>query len=217
MGKSGWGWRGTVAFGLVAATAVAGLARGASRHDERGGGDQEIVVHLFRTNLDTIAAAQVAASRATTDAVKDFAASIVDDRQAANDQLLRLAAEQGMNVADVRLAAGATPQGTLSTAPLINTPADHFDFDFATRMVADHQADVAQAQTAQSLARAPALVAAIRDWVPTLLQQQARAMSLAATLRQPPPRALQQPGEPPGVSRTVTGADLPPNDVNLLR
>ena len=216
MGKSVWGSRVVVAFGLAAA-GLAGQAWGASRHDERGGGDQEIVVHLVRTNQDTIAAAQIAASRATSLAVKDFAASIVNDREAANDQLLRLAAEQGMNVDDVRLAAGALPQGALSTAPLVNTPADRFDFDFATRMVADHQADVAQAQTAQALARAPQLVAVIRDWVPTLLQQQATAMALASTLRQPPPRVLQQPGEPPGVSRTVTGADLPPSNPGLLR
>ncbi|HSS37768.1 MAG TPA: DUF4142 domain-containing protein [Polyangia bacterium] len=199
-------WRLAAAAGLL--FAAAGAARAADTpFDPRGGRDQEILTQLHQQNQDAIAAARIAQERATRAEVKSFADKVIDERQAADARLLAYAQREGMNVPEIRTAAGALPHGPLATARLTTSAADRFDVEFANAMVAREQANVDQAVQAETLARGPRLAAVIHDIIPKLLDEQAGAMGLAAALPTLPPPAVQQPGDPSVVSWTHTGAD----------
>jgi uncharacterized protein (DUF305 family) len=181
-----------------------------SRFDERGGGDQAVLMALHRQNQQAIVDAQIAQERATLGAVRDYATTIISNRAMSDATMMNYARTQGMNLGEIRLGAGAMANGALTRVDLVNAPVQQFDHDFATKMVNDHQAAIDQTQKAQALARAPGMAAMLQSIVPPLLQQQADAMALVAALPVPPSPALQLPGQPPGVSRTSTGADIRP-------
>jgi predicted outer membrane protein len=199
--------RAMLAGGLLFATA--GGARAADTpYDPRGGRAQEVVTQLHQRNQDLIAAAQVAQARASSDAVKDYAARVIRDRQAADADLMTYAQQQGMNVSEIQTGAGALPHGPLATARLTNVSADRFDPYFARDMVAREQAAVDEAVQAQKLAQGPQLAGLIaRDVVPSLRQEEASAASLTSSLPPLRPPAVQQPGEPSVANWTNTGAD----------
>lgn len=176
-------------------------------YDPRGGRDQTVVSHLHQRNQDLIAAAQVAKDRASRSDVKDFAATVIQNRQAADAKLMAYARQEGMNVPEIQTAAGAWPHGPLATARLTNVSTDQFDGTFVTDMVAREQAAVDEAVQAQKLARGPQLAGLIgNEVIPSLRQEEARATSLTSALPVPPP-AVQQPGDPSSASWTNTGAD----------
>jgi predicted outer membrane protein len=178
-----------------------------SRYNERGGGDQAALTALHRQSQQTIVDAQIAEQRGTTAAVRDYAATIINNTAATDAKMMSYAQQQGMNVDSIRLAPGALPNGALTRVDLVSSPPDRFDADFAAKMVANSQAALDQTQKAQALARAPGMAPMLRQIAPVLLQQQADAMALAAALPTRPSPALQLPGEPSGVSRTNTGVD----------
>ncbi len=158
-------WRLAAAAGLLFATA--GAARAAdTRFDPRGGRDQEIVTQLHQQNQDAIAAARVAQERATRAEVKRFADKVIAQREAADARLLQYAEHEGMNIPEIRTAAGALPHGPLATARLTSAAADRFDVEFANAMVAREQADIDQAVKAETLARGPRLAAVIHGHHP---------------------------------------------------
>jgi predicted outer membrane protein len=191
--------------GAPAATRPAPVAQ--SRYNERGGGDQAALTALHRQSQQTIVDAQIAEQRGTTAAVRDYAATIINNTAATDAKMMSYAQQQGMNVDSIRLAPGALPNGALTRVDLVSSPPDRFDADFAAKMVANSQAALDQTQKAQALARAPGMAPMLRQIAPVLLQQQADAMALAAALPTRPSPALQLPGEPSGVSRTNTGVD----------
>jgi predicted outer membrane protein len=202
-------WRVAAAAGLV--FAAVGAARAADTpYDPRGGRDQEIVTQLHQQNQDAIAAARIAQERATRADVKSFAEKVVSDREAVDARLLAYAEREGMNIPEIRTAAGALPHGPLATARLATSAPDRFDVEFANAMVAREQANVDQAVQAETLARGPRLARVIRDLIPKLVGEQADAMALAAAVPTLPPPAVQQPGDPSGASWTHTGADTRP-------
>jgi len=180
-----------------------------SRHDERGGGDQTVLMALHRQNQQTIVDAEIAQNRGTSAAVRDFAASVISNCATSDAKLMNYAHQQGMNVDEIRLAAGALPSGALTRVDLVNSPPDRFDADFAAKMVANSQAAVDQTQKAQALARAPGMAPLLQEIAPVLLQQQADAMSLVAALPTPPVRAMPF-GPPSGLGQVRTGIDTDP-------
>lgn len=210
IGRSSF-WRGmagaVLAGGLLFATA--GGARAADTpYDPRGGRDQEIITQLHQRNQDLIAAAQVAQARASSGDVKDYAAGVIRDRQTADANLMAYAQEQGMNIPEIRTAAGALPHGPLATAHLTNVSAERFDPYFANDMVAREQAAVDEATQAERLAQGPQLAGIIAsDVIPSLRQEHANAVSLTSALPPLQPPVVQQPGEPSVIHWTNTGAD----------
>jgi len=205
---------GVAAQGVAPAAPVAPLPDSAapvvqSRHDERGGGDQTALMALHRQNQQTIVDAEIAQTRATTAAVRDFAASVISNCATSDAKLMNYAHQQGMNVDEIRLAAGALPNGALTRVDLVNSPPARFDADFAAKMVANSQAAVDQTQKAQALARAPGMAPLLQEIAPVLVQQQADAMALVAALPTPPTRAMPF-GPPSGLGTVPTGIDTDP-------
>ena len=204
-------WRGMTGAMLAGGLLFASLggARAADTpYDPRGGRDQEIVTQLHQRNQDLIAAAQVAQERASHGQVRDYASRVIEDRERADANLLAYAQQEGMNVPEIRTAAGALPHGPLATARLTNVSADRFDPYFANDMVARAQAAVDEAVQAQKLAQGRQLAGIIaKDVVPSLRQEEASAASLTSALPPLQPPAVQQPGEPSVANWTNTGAD----------
>jgi predicted outer membrane protein len=189
--------------------ATSGLARAADTpNDPRGGRDQEIVTQLHQRNQDLISAARVAKERTARGEVRDFAARVIQGREEADAKLMAYARQEGMNVSEVRTAAGALPHGPLATANLTNVSVDRFDPYFANDMVARTQAAVDEAVQAQNLARGPRLANLIgSEVIASLRQEEASAVSLTSALPPLQPPAVQQPGEPSVANWTNTGAD----------
>ena len=100
--------------------------------------------------------------------------------------------------------------GTLVTAPLANSNRAQFDYNFASRLVANHQAVIDAAAAAQRIARDPELRDLINDFLTQQSAHLVAAQELLAAIPTPPPQVPQPPGEPSVVSRTNTGADVPP-------
>ncbi len=203
------GLKGVVAAGVMAAGLlfVTGAPRAADTPtDPRGGRDQEIITQLHQRNQELVAAARIAEQRASRGDVKDYAARVIADREAADAKLMAYAHAQGMNVPEIQTAAGALAHGPLATAHLTNVSADRFDSYFAADMSFREQAAADEALHAQRISQGPQLTALIRDdLLPKLRDERAAAASLSGAMPLEPP-AVQQPGEPEVASWTLPDA-----------
>jgi predicted outer membrane protein len=174
------------------------------------GPDQELVTRLRQLGQDEIAAATLGATRGERPGVRTFAETVQRDHRAADDRLLAYAERKGMDRVSVAEPGGALEHSTLALAPLANSPSAEFDYNFASKMVADHQAAIDAAAAAERLARDPELKALIDANMKMMTNHLVSAQQLLAGIPAPQPRALQLPAYPAGVSRTQTGADIPP-------
>jgi predicted outer membrane protein len=211
MGKaklgSWWAAGAAVCLLISAGVAAQGLSGSDSPFNERGGPNQAVLTHLHQLNEQAIVDAGIAARRSTNASVQDFSKTLIDERSAVDTKLMHYAEQEGMNVDAIRAGTGAQSSGDLGRVNLTGAPAERFDHDFATKMVADRQAEYDAAQKAATLVRGPEIRALLRDLTPTLLREEAGAMALVDALPAPTDRVLLLPAEPPGVSRTNTGID----------
>jgi putative membrane protein len=174
------------------------------------GPDQKVVMRLHELNQNEITMAKMAQERGQRASVREYAEGLIRDHQAADQKLLAYAERQNMNMAAIGRPADAMAHGTLAMTDLTQATRGEFDFNFARKMVADHQAAIDMATTAEGLARDPELRALITDMLPTLREHLGGAQGLLASMPEPPARTVQLPGEPAGISRTRTGADVLP-------
>jgi len=174
------------------------------------GPDEALVGRLLSLGRDEIARASVAETRGVRAPIRSFAATIARDHRAADQRLVAYAERKNMNLAAVTNPGEALPHGVLALAPLAQSTAAEFDYEFVSRAVADHQAAIDASAAAARLARDPELRAIIEGDMKMMTDHLVAAQELLAALPAPPPRAVQRPGEPAGVSRTNTGADVPP-------
>jgi predicted outer membrane protein len=174
------------------------------------GPDQELVTRLHQLGQDKIAMAQLGETRAVSDDVRTLAQTVERDQRAADNGLIAYAQRKNMDRIQVAEPGGALEHGVLARAPLVNCARDVFDYYFAEKMVADHQAAIDAAAAAERLARDPELKAVINDNLKVLTENLIAAQELQARIPTPAPRTLQLPAYPVSPSRTQTGADLPP-------
>ena len=182
----------------------------AAQEARPNGPDQELVRRLHQLGQDEIAMARMGEARGERADVRAYAASAEREQRAADDRLVAYAARKNMNLPEVEEPGGALEHGTLALAPLANSPAREFDYTFATRTVANLQATIDASTAAERLARDPELRALIDSNLRMSTQRLMLAEGLAAGIPAPAPRALSLPAYPAGVSRTQTGADVPP-------
>ena len=194
---------------VICGIAFASLPVGA-QEVRPNGPDQELVRRLHQLGQDEIAMARMGATRGVRADVRDYAATAERDQRAADDRLVAYAARKNMNLPEVEEPSGALEHGTLALAPVANSPAREFDYTFASRTVANLQATIDASTAAERLARDPELRALIDGNLRMSTERLMIAEGLAAGIPAPAPRALSLPAYPAGVSRTQTGADLPP-------
>jgi putative membrane protein len=197
--------------GFAAGLGLMLVGAAAARAQNRvNGPDQKIVMRLHELNQSEITMAKMAQERGHEAAVKEYADGLIRDHEAADQKLLAYAERQNMNMASIGRPGDAMAYGTLAMTDLTLATKVEFDFNFARKMVADHQAAIDMADSAQRLARAPELRGLIADMLPTLREHLGGAQGLLASIPEPPRRTVQLPGEPGGISRTRTGADVLP-------
>lgn len=174
------------------------------------GPDQELVGRLRELGQEQVAIARMGEARGVRADVRSVAANVQRYQQAMDRGLVAYAQHKNMAPAVIADPGDAMAHGTLVTAPLANTNPEQFDYNFASRLVANHQAAIDAAAAAQRIARDPEL----RDLITDIMAQQSRylvsAQELLAAIPVPPPQNPQPPGEPAVISRTNTGADVPP-------
>jgi predicted outer membrane protein len=173
------------------------------------GPDQELVAQLHQLGQDEIATARLAEERAVSPRVTTFALTLAREHRVQNAKLLDYAERKNMNIDVIVRPGDAMAHGVLARAPLVNSRPEDFDYNFVSRVVADHQAAVDAASAARRLARDPALQAAIDGLLAFESDHLVSAQALLGTIPAPSPRVVQLPAYPAPVSRTQTGADVP--------
>ena len=165
------------------------------------GGDQEIVSELHLANQLTIALAELGRDRTTNMDVSGLAEGMAADRRAADVALIAYAQVKNMNMDAVSVPGSNLPaHGGLATADISNATPKEFDRVFMSRLVADQQGFVSQAETAVRIARDPALRALFQMTLPSMREQVAIAEAISRRLPAGPaaPRApVPKPAPPP--------------------
>ena len=199
---------------VVAGIALSGLPVAAQDRpaDRPAAPDTELVGQLNQLGQETIAMATVGEERGVSPDVKAFAAAAAREHRAMNNGWLVYAQRKNMDRAAFQNPGNAMAHGVLALAPLNNSPRDQFDYAFVTRMVSQHQALLDASAAAQRLARDPELRTTIGTLMVTVAERLVSAQQLLAGIPEPTPRVVQLPAYPSPVSRTQTGADVPPPD-----
>ena len=207
---------------MVAAVVSLGARQSAAQaptvvvEDRPSGGDQAVVARLHRLNQDELAKARMGVERASRPEVRDYAAMLVREHEEADRKLIAYAELTNMDMGAVAPGGDRRPVGALTVANLSFSSDAAFDHNFATEMVASHQAAIDAAQTGQGLARAPGLPELIAQTLPTLSAHLAIAQDLVANLPDPPPPQPQPPGGIPYPSWTQTGVEERAGEVRIM-
>jgi len=199
--------------GLVVVVAeVALLTLPVAAQDRANGPDQELVTRLHQLGQDEIAMAQLGERQGVSPGVRNFAAALATEQRALDQGLMAYAQQKNMDRVQVALPGGALEHGVLLRAPIANSPANQFDYRFMSQVVADHQGVIDAATAAQRLARDPQLKSLIGDVLALQTDHLVSAQEVLAGIPAPQPalNPVPLPAFPTGVSRTTTGADVPP-------
>ena len=202
---------------VMAQTPPAGPAPTPAPQVRPTGPDQALVGQLHQLGRDAIRSAQLAEDQAASGRVRSFAQTVRRDQGIANDALRDYGIRKNMNMDAVANPGDALPHGVLANAPLVNSPRDEFDYRYMSKVVSDNQGALNAAAAAQRLARDPELKGLIGRQLAMLSEHQASAQQVLAQIPEPKPRTVPQPAFPAAVSRTQTGADLPPPEAVQAR
>ena len=105
---------------------------------------------------------QLAQGKASSDAVKQFGQRMVEDHGAANQELMQLAENKGMQLDD------KTPKPDRLLTRLSKLQGPEFDREYVNAMVKDHKQDIAEFRRMHSGAVDPNLKAWVDKTLPTL-------------------------------------------------
>jgi putative membrane protein len=143
--------------------------------------DRQFLTQAAQGGAAEVQMGQLAASKAVTDAVRQFGARMVADHGAANAELQALAQQKGVAVG---LEPGAHHRTIYDRLAVLAGP--EFDRTYIAEMVIDHDKDVAEFERISQTARDPDIRAWAGNKLPTLRQHQALARQLHATMAQAP-------------------------------
>jgi putative membrane protein len=149
--------------------------------------DRNFIMAAARGGMAEVKLSQLAADRATNDAVKQFAQRIVQDHGKANDELAQLAQQKGLTMPKDM---DATHQKVMTQLSQLSGAA--FDRAYMQNMVKDHEKVVAAFEREASRGADPDVRAWATKTLPTLREhlQMARGIQVPAqgTATTPPAR-----------------------------
>ncbi|HEV8612745.1 MAG TPA: DUF4142 domain-containing protein, partial [Gemmatimonadales bacterium] len=122
--------------------------------------DQRFVMEAARGGIAEVKLGQLAAERASSDAVKQFAQRMVQDHGKANDELMQLAQQKGVILPK---AIGAKHQQEMTQLSKLSGAA--FDRAYMSHMVKDHQKDISAFQRESTRGKDPE----VRVWAGKML------------------------------------------------
>ena len=124
--------------------------------------DRNFITKAAAGGRAEVALGQLAQAKASSDAVKQFGQRMVEDHGAANQELMQLAENKGMQLDDK----SPKPDPLLTRLSKLQGP--EFDREYVKAMVKDHKQDVAEFRRMHSGAVDPNLKAWVDKTLPTL-------------------------------------------------
>ena len=134
--------------------------------------DEKFVSKVFKGNLAEIKLGQLAVAKAQSPEVKQFGQRLIDDHTAANDKLMKIASQKGLQ-----------PKRELELSvqheynKLDKLSGTQFDREFMNYMVSDHQKDIKEFESAAKTAKDPDVKEFAESTLPTLRDHLTNAKS----------------------------------------
>ena len=176
--------------GLDAAPARGAPVPAAPVRAAPSGTDQEIVSQLHLASQLALEAADLGKARASRSDVIQLATSMAEDQRVADLSVLNYADLKQMDMGFVGRPGAAIPaHDALALADLEQTSMAAFDHAFLTKVVANEQAFIDEAESARAIAHDPALRAMIDGLLATGRAQLAEAQTILAGVPEPTPPA----------------------------
>lgn len=177
----GWAAAQSPANGSTAGSAPSATAQPAKASkgsdDAKGGklahGDRKFIEDAAKGGMMEVQAGQLAQSKATDPAVKDFAGTLVQDHQKANDELKQIAESKG-----VQLPTKLDWTQGHELKKLKGEKSNKFDREFAQHEVKDHQKDIKKFEKAAKDLKDPDLKAWAEKTLPDLKKHLQMAQQL---------------------------------------
>jgi putative membrane protein len=146
-----------------------------SKDDKLARGDRQFIQDAAESGMFAVQAAQLGSAKAKDLSVKSFAAMLVDQRAAANNELVLMA-----NSKKVDLPAAPTHAMRREIASLAQQTGKEFDQEFVRNVgIKAHENDIKMFEKARMDVKDPDLRAWIDKTLPTLLLQLAQAQKLS--------------------------------------
>jgi len=147
---------------LTLAWTVAAQQRSAPTEPKVQRTDRNFIVKAAEDAKEEVELGRLAQSKASNEAVKQFAQRMVQDHGNANKELVELAANKGVKLDD------NAPRNNAMIDRLSKLQGAEFDREYVKEMVKDHKKDVAEFRRMHSGAVDPNLKAWIDKTLPTL-------------------------------------------------
>ncbi len=151
-------WLGTITFVLGAT-----LASAQNTANRMGSPDNTWINKAAQGGMAEVELGQLAQSKASSNAVKQFGQRMVDDHTKANDELKRIAADKG-----ITLPSGLDAKSQATKDRLSKLSGKEFDHAYMEDMVKDHREDIAEFKKEASSGKDPEVKAFASKTLPTL-------------------------------------------------
>src|SRR4051812_7393665 len=139
--------------------------------------DYRFVKEAARGGMSEVELGQLAKTKGTTQAVRDFGDRMVKDHQKANDELKDIASKKGAQIpADLT----RTEKSTMDKLQKANGA--NFDKEYADLMLKDHKTDVKEFKDAADDVKDPELKAFAQKTIPTLEEHLRMAQNMQRSL-----------------------------------
>ncbi len=151
--------------GAAAAALAAGMAaaQSQSKSANRLAADNTFVTKAAEGGMAEVEMGQLAVQHASNNMVKQFGQKMVDDHSKANDQLKKIAAQEGITLPST---VSAKEQAEMDRLSKLNGAA--FDRAYMQEMVKDHRQDVAEFKKEANSGDNPQVKAFAAQTLPTL-------------------------------------------------
>ncbi len=153
--------------------------------------DRNFLIKSAHAGMAEVKMAELAAERASSEEVKEYARHILEDHQKANERVKDIASQQGITLPSDMDAKQKAAYDRLS-----KLSGEEFDRAFTREMVRDHKQDVSEFRRASKTARNPEVKEFASNTLPTLQQHLKRAQELSGgTMADRGARETARPGE----------------------
>ena len=151
------------------------------------GADNNFVMKAAQGGMAEVKLGQLAVDKASSEDVKKFGQTMVDDHSKANDELKQIAAAKGINLPD---SLDGKHQATYDRLSKLSGAA--FDRAYMKDMVADHKEDVSEFRKESTKGTDPEVKAFATKTLPTLEHHLEMAQSTEAAVRNGSPKTMEK-------------------------
>ena len=151
------------------------------------GADNTFVMKAARGGMAEVKLGQLAVDKASSEDVKKFGQTMVDDHSKANDELKQIAAGKGINLPD---SLDSKHQATYDRLSKLSGAT--FDRAYMKEMVADHKEDVSEFRKESTKGTDPEVKAFAAKTLPTLEHHLEMAQTTEAAVRNGSPKTMEK-------------------------